>query len=56
MPHRDEALYIEELLDAIDRILAYTHEGEEAFLSTPMIQDAVALNLVVIGEAAKNDP
>ena len=54
MPPKDETLYIEELLAAIQRILHYTRKGREEFFSRTMVQDAVALNLIVIGEAAKN--
>ena len=54
MPPKDETLYIEEPLAAIQRNLHYTREGREEFFSQPMVQDAVALNLIVIGEAAKN--
>jgi uncharacterized protein with HEPN domain len=54
LPPKDETLYIEELLGAIQRIFQYTKEGREGFFSQPMVQDAVALNLIVIGEAAKN--
>lgn len=54
MPRKDDALFVEEILDAIDRITSYTRGGREEFFSQAMIQDAVALNLIVIGEAAKN--
>lgn len=54
MPHRDERLYVVELIEAIDRIFEYTKGDQDAFLGSQMIQDAVAKNLMVIGEAAKN--
>lgn len=54
MPPKDDALYVEEILEAIQRIMRYTSGGEQEFFSRPMIQDAVALNLIVIGEATKN--
>ena len=52
MPHRDDRLYIQEIIDAIERILEYTRGGKTSFDSN-LVQDAVAKNLMVIGEAAK---
>ena len=31
MPERDERLYLDDIVQAIDRILAYTAEGRDAF-------------------------
>lgn len=42
-----------DMLERIERVLAYTAAGREEFLSSPMQQDAVIRNLEVIGEAAK---
>lgn len=50
---KDDRVYIDNIRERIDRIQAYTSEGKDAFLQTPMIQDAVMRNLEVIGEAAK---
>ena len=47
-------LYLEHILQAIDRIAEYTSRGEETFRAEPMVQDAVIRNLEVIGEAVKN--
>lgn len=49
---RDE-VYLQHILDAIDRIIAYTEDGKAAFLKNSMMQDAVIRNLEVIGEATK---
>ena len=49
---RDE-VYLQHILDAINRIVSYTAEGKDAFLKNTMIQDAVIRNLEVIGEATK---
>ncbi len=38
---REEGLYLADIRDAIDRVLAYTVKGREAFLTDPMMQDAV---------------
>lgn len=51
---RDERLYLADILDAIDRIVAYTASGRDAFFADPMIQDAVIRNLEVMGEAARS--
>jgi uncharacterized protein with HEPN domain len=51
---KGDKLYIDHILAAIDRIQSYT-EGEtrKAFMSTPMMQDAVIRQLEIIGEATK---
>ena len=51
---KDDRVYLHHILDAIRRILEYTAEGQAAFFSRPMIQDAVVRNLEIIGEAVKN--
>lgn len=53
MPERDERLYLSDLLGAIDKILAYTVDGQAEFLGDPKTQDAVVRNLEVIGEAVR---
>ena len=50
---RDDELYLEHILEAIERILQYTAAGREAFEGDLKTQDAVIRNLQVIGEAAK---
>jgi len=50
---RSERLYLNDIRDAIDRILAYTAKGQGAFLADPMTQDAVVRNIEIIGEATK---
>jgi uncharacterized protein with HEPN domain len=51
---KGDKLYIDHILAAIDRIQSYT-EGKtrKAFMSTPMMQDAVIRQLEIIGEATK---
>ncbi len=47
--------YLCHILEAIDRITAYTGEMDElAFLDNRLVQDAVIRNLEIIGEAANN--
>ena len=53
MAERDERLYLDDILTAIDRILPYTAHGREAFFADPRTQDAVIRNLEVIGEAIR---
>jgi uncharacterized protein with HEPN domain len=49
---KDDSVYLRHVMDAIRRIEDYCTDGKEAFLTTPMIQDAVIRNLEIIGEAA----
>lgn len=49
----DERAYLLHIRDAIERILSYTQEGRDAFLSDSMIQDAVLRNMEILGEASK---
>jgi uncharacterized protein with HEPN domain len=51
---KDDRVYLWHIRDVIQRIFAYTVEGEEAFWSDTKTQDAVGRNLEVIGEATKN--
>lgn len=51
-PDRDGD-YLRHILEAIDRIQTYTSgKSKNAFLSEPLLQDAVIRNIEVIGEAA----
>lgn len=49
----DDKLYLEHILDCINKVLRYTSPGREQFMATEMIQDAVIRNLEIIGEATK---
>lgn len=42
---RDDRVYLLHIRDAIERILAYTREGREAFFADPRTQDAVVRNI-----------
>jgi len=53
MPERDERLYLDDIVQAIDRILGYTAEGRDAFFADSRTQDAVIRNIEVIGEAIR---
>lgn len=50
---KDDKLYLEHILDCINKIDAYTNVGKIAFVQTDLIQDGVIRNLEIIGEAAK---
>lgn len=50
---KDDRLYLDHIIEHLRRILAYTHDGREAFLSSLLVQDAVIRNFEIIGEAAK---
>jgi len=49
----DDRLYLIHIVESIERIEEYTREGQEAFMHSPMIQDAVIRNFEIIGEAVK---
>ena len=53
---KDPRVYLAQILERIERILAYTAEGKEAFFAEARTQDAVIRNFEVIGEAAKRIP
>jgi uncharacterized protein with HEPN domain len=50
---RDDQIFLTDILDRISRIQSYTVEGQEAFLNSVLLQDAVERNFGVIGEATK---
>ncbi len=48
-----DLLYLQHILDAIDKIERYVAVGQERFLAETMYQDAVIRQLEIIGEATK---
>jgi len=57
MPKRDVALLIEDIISAIGKIERYSAGlSREGFLADEKTIDAVARNLEIIGEAARNVP
>ena len=57
MSKREPALLLEDIVEAIDKILKYTSEiNKELFLSDSKTIDAVVRNLEIIGEAANHIP
>ena len=54
---RDLRLYLDDILDSIDKIQQYTQGiTEDEFLRTPQVQDAVLRRVEIIGEAVKQIP
>ena len=57
MHRRDPRLFIEDILEAMEKIEDYTSGMDyESFIENKLVVDAVIRNLEVIGEAAKNIP
>jgi len=54
---RDPLLYLEDIIEACDKILLYTKDTSfDDLESESMLFDAVVRNIEIIGEAAKNVP
>ncbi len=49
---KDEKILLEFILEAIDRILRFTEEGETTFYQDVKTQDAVLRNFQTIGQAS----
>ena len=57
MTKRNSALYLKDILGAVEKIEGYTKGVSfEEFCSNEMAQDAVIRNFEIIGEAAKQVP
>ncbi|OGD87944.1 hypothetical protein A3J17_00510 [Candidatus Curtissbacteria bacterium RIFCSPLOWO2_02_FULL_40_11] len=54
---RDIGLYLDDILESIEKIEEYTHDlSEEEFSRNTETQDAVLRRLAIIGEAVKHLP
>ncbi len=53
---KDPRIYLEHMLECIERIELYTELGEAHFLSHIQAQDSVYRNFEIIGEASKRIP
>jgi uncharacterized protein with HEPN domain len=53
---KNNRIYAEDILEAINKIEKYTENGKRSFMKDGMTQDAVIRNLAIIGEAAKKLP
>ena len=49
---KDDAVYVQHILECIARIEQYTREGQAAFLASTLIQDGVIRNLQTLGQSA----
>jgi len=57
MSERDYKLYIQDILNSIEKIIEYTKSmSSEEFSNNDMTIDAVVRNFEIIGEASKNVP
>lgn len=55
MNAHDNLIYLQHILDAIDRIEQYLRKiKKEKFLKSPLIQDGVIRQIEIIGEASKH--
>lgn len=54
MQRRDDQVLLYDITQSVARIRQYTADGQDAFFSSAMVQDAVVRNLEIIGEAAAN--
>ena len=50
---KDPRVYLAHILECLVRIEDYTRDGKEGFLAKRVIQDAVARNFEIMGEAAR---
>lgn len=51
---KDDRLYLIHIIESAEKITSYTEGGRDAFMVSPMIQDAVVRNFEIIGEAVKS--
>lgn len=50
---KDDRLYLDHIIERIDRISRFVADGREAYLQSEVLQDAVLRNFEVIGEATR---
>ena len=50
---KDDRVYLIHIQDCIDRIELYTVDGENSFLTSLLIQDAVMRNLQILAESTQ---
>jgi len=50
---KDDTVYLQHILDAIEKINSYAAVGKETFMTTTHWQDAIIRNMEIIGEATK---
>ena len=50
---KDDSVYLEHILECIERMAEDTREGHDSFLSSHLHQDAVLRNLQILSESAQ---
>ena len=50
---KSDRMYLEHILECVEKILRFTEGGKDAFFQDERTQDAVIRNFEIIGEAAK---
>lgn len=50
---KDDNIYIEHIIDCIDRIDEYTENDQFVFMNSQMVQDAVIRNLQILSESTQ---
>ena len=50
---KDESVYLQHVLRCIRRIEEYTSRGRDAFLASPLVQDATLRNLQTLAESTQ---
>jgi len=55
---KDDMVYLEHIIDCIDRIEEYTESDQFTFMNSSMVQDAVTRNLQILSESTQkiSDP
>jgi uncharacterized protein with HEPN domain len=49
-------VYLEQILQSLDRIAVYSAEGSPAFFESTLLQDSIVHNLELIGASVKERP
>lgn len=50
---KDDGLYLDHIIECIDRVRTYTRDGRDAFMADHMIQDAAIRNLQIMAESTQ---
>ncbi|SHN92259.1 hypothetical protein BHECKSOX_443 [Bathymodiolus heckerae thiotrophic gill symbiont] len=50
---KDDMVYLEHIIDCIDRIEEYTESDQFTFMNSSMVQDAVIRNLQILSESTQ---
>lgn len=50
---KDDGLYLDHIIECIDRVRIYTQDGRDAFMADQMIQDAAIRNLQIMAESTQ---